>query len=68
MEKVYKAEELKKMPTIATGQAFDLKVESDGLRVFLCRCGTEDGMPYDDAISIEKLKNGNWVETEMYRG
>lgn len=68
MAKRYTAEQLRRMPTISTGQADDLKVESDCERVWICRCGVTDGMPYDDAVSVENLKDGKWIETDLYRG
>jgi len=68
----YTAEELEEMPTLAQGQADDLKVEETihgtKYRVWLCRCGVEDGMPYDNAITIERYQYGRWIEVDMYPG
>jgi len=45
-------EELKKLPTLAQGQADDLKIDTGNLRVWLSRV--------DDTISIEQLVDGKW--------
>lgn len=66
--KRYTADELRNLPTLATGQADDLKVDTGDTRVWLCRCGVADGMPYENAISVESLVDGQWVDVEMYRG
>lgn len=65
---VYTAKELQNIPTISTGQSCDLKLDHGDKRVWLSRCGVEDGMPFENAISIEQLINGKWIETESYEG
>lgn len=62
----YTAAALKAMPTLAVGQADDLKVDEDGERVWLARTAIADGEPYDDKITIERLENGRWVVVEEY--
>lgn len=64
----YTAEELRKLPTLCTGQADSLKIDNGKTRVWLCRCGVADGMPYDNAVTVETLQNGRWIETDMYEG
>ena len=69
----YTAEELRAMPTLSTGQADDLKIErldGGGLRVWLSRMTVEDGMPYDDQITIEEYnhRDGRWVTIDEYQG
>lgn len=64
----YTAKELQNIPTISTGQSCDLKLDLGDKRVWLSRCGVEDGMPFENAISIEQLINGKWIETELYEG
>lgn len=65
---VYTAEELRDLPTLAQGQTDNLKIDTGTERVWLCRCGFEDGMPYDDMITIERLQDGRWVTVEEYPG
>jgi hypothetical protein len=66
--RTYTAEELENLPTLATGQADNLKIDTGTIRVWLCRCGIADGMPYDNAITVERLINGRWVEVDQYPG
>lgn len=71
--KRYTANELRDLPTLATGQADNLKLEFTDpyhgeVRVWLSRCGVEDGMPYDDIITIENLAEGRWVQVDQYPG
>lgn len=69
--------ELESLPTLSQGQADDLKFqflgdagfgpgEGDAWRVWLCRCGIEDGMPYEHTASIEELQDGRWVTVLEY--
>lgn len=60
------ADELDEMPTLAQGQADDLKIETVDERVWLCRCGVEDGMPFDNAVTVEYLLKGRWTEVAMW--
>lgn len=62
------ADDIRDLPTLSVGQADDLKVDDGTTRVWLSRCGVADGMPYDDAITIEKLIDGRWVQTDQYAG
>lgn len=65
----YTLKELESMPTLAVGQDADLKVEDkeNGTRVWLSRVGVEDGMPYDNAVIIEKLIDGKWEVVHQYQ-
>ena len=57
--------ELEAMETLSTGQAHDLKLETDdGLRYWLSRCGAEDGQ--DFAVDVEQLVNGRWELVHRY--
>jgi CDGSH-type Zn-finger protein len=62
----YALAELEDLPTLAQGQADNLKIDTGEARVWLCRCGVEDGMPYDNAVTVEVLDNGRWVESHRY--
>lgn len=59
-------DELDEMPTLEQGQADDLKIATVDERVWLCRCGVEDGMPFDNAVTVEYLLKGSWVEVAMW--
>ena len=64
----YTAGELRDLPTLSVGQADDLKIDDGTTRVWLCRCGVADGMPYNDAITVERLKDGRWITVDTYPG
>lgn len=64
----YTAAELEELPTIAEGQADDLKIETASTRVWLSRCSVEDGEPFNDKVTVERLQSGRWVEEEVYAG
>lgn len=63
----YTLRELRALPTLATGQADDLKVDEREMRVWLSRCKIEDGEPYNNKVTIERLRGGRWVETDHYQ-
>jgi hypothetical protein len=65
---LYTARDLAARPTLAQGQADDLKVELDGVRVWLSRCGVEDGAQFDNAITIEVRISGRWETVDVYPG
>ena len=62
----YTLAELESMETLCVGQADDLKVEEDGKRIWLCRCGIADGMDYDNMVSVEEYINNSWIITRTY--
>lgn len=61
------AAELDKLPTLCQGQAADLKFDDGTYRYWLHRTGIEDGEPYENTISVEKLENC-WIEIDSYDG
>jgi hypothetical protein len=65
--KHYTLKELEDMPTLHSGQYDNLKIDAENTRVWLSRLGVADGMPYDNAVTVETLLNGSWVEREVYR-
>ena len=65
---VYTARELERKRTLSTGQCSDLKIDTGKERVWLSRCSVEDGEPYNNKVSVEKLRNGRWVTVEEYEG
>ena len=62
----YTLAELENLPTLTVGQADDLKIDDGSTRVWLCRCGIEDGMPYDNQVTVQKLADGRWETVEEY--
>lgn len=51
----YTLAELSALPTLSQGHTDDLKIETKGVRVWLSRMTVEDGMPYDNQVTVEKL-------------
>jgi len=62
----YTLQELTDRPVLCVGQADNLVIETDDTRVWLSRCGVEDGEPYEDKVTVETLRRngGRW---EIYR-
>lgn len=60
--------ELASMPTLATSQSSDLKVDEDGVRFWLARTNVEDGEPYEQTVHVEQLIDGRWEPLETYDG
>ena len=54
------------MKTIHTGQCDDLKIDDGTYRVWLSRVGVEDGMPYENAVTVEQLVDGCWKSVDIY--
>ncbi len=52
VEAIYSAEELAGMPTLSAGHCCNLKVDTGGLRVWLCRVG--------GGVTVEKYADGRW--------
>jgi hypothetical protein len=55
--KHYTLAELEALPILATGQADDLKIDTEDTRVWISRCGVEDGEPYPNKVTVEKLQH-----------
>ncbi len=64
----YTAAELKRKRTLSTGQCDSLKVDTGTMRVWISRCTVADGEPYNNKVSVEKLRNGRWETVETYKG
>lgn len=58
--------ELDALPTLHQGQADDCKIETDTERVWLSRCTTGDGEPWDNKVTVERLVAGSWIEVELW--
>lgn len=61
--------ELRKLPTLATGQADDLKLEDLdlGYRVWLSRCSIADGEPYNNKVSVERYVGNRWKTVREFQ-
>jgi hypothetical protein len=62
----YSVEYLESLPTLHQGQADDCKLDDGETRIWLSRCTVEDGEPYNNKVTVERLVDGRWVETETY--
>lgn len=62
----YTLDYLSSLPTLAVGQADDLKIDDGQMRVWLSRMTVEDGAPTDGMVSIEWNIGGTWMTTEEY--
>lgn len=63
----YTLARLRSLPTLESGHMDDLKVRTSTEKIWLSRMAKEDGMPYDNQVTIERLQNGRWVETRKYQ-
>lgn len=72
---MYTLASLQSLPTIVTGQSDDLKIEGKFVfhgrsvykRVWLSRCGVEDGEPYPNKVTIEVLSDTGWQTIATFR-
>jgi hypothetical protein len=62
----YSLAALEAMPTLSVGQADNLKVDLGDTRIWLARVVVDDGMPYDNMVTVEKLVDGIWETVEEY--
>ena len=49
--------QIEKLPTLHVGQFDDLKIETADTRVWLSRMTIEDGQPYNNQVTEEKLEH-----------
>ena len=64
--KKFTLKELQQLETITQGHTDNLKIKTENTKVWLSRMTVEDGMPYDNMVTIEKLIDGRWEITEEY--
>lgn len=50
------------------GQADDLYIDHPSYRVWISRMSTEDGEPFNDAVTVEINDNGRWVDALRLNG
>ena len=67
--KQYTLKQLEALPTLSVGQADDLKIETEVTRIWLSRCGVEDGEPFPNKVTVEAwdFDNGFWAEERTYQ-
>jgi hypothetical protein len=65
--KHYSLAQLQRMPTLESGHTDNLKFRSPTFKVWLSRMTKEDGMPYDNQVTVEHLVKGKWVTRSVYR-
>jgi len=63
----YTLKQLQQRKTLCTAQSCNLKIETATMRVWLSRCSVEDGKPYNNKVSVEKLVKGRWVTVYQYQ-
>lgn len=59
-------DELEALPTLSVGQSCNLKIDEGDRRIWLSRCTVADGEPFDNAVTVETLVDGRWVDFERY--
>lgn len=63
----YTLAELEALPTLHQGQMDDLKIKTNYIQVWLSRMTKEDGIPYDNQVTIERLNSSyNWVTVSQF--
>lgn len=60
----FTSKELKKMPTLSTGQAEDLKHDDGEHRWWLDRVGPDSGATH--RVAVEELVQGRWKVVHQY--
>jgi len=69
----YDTKTLEALPRISEGHSEDLKVETtldDGTpaRVWLSRCGLDDGELWENTVTLETCPDGRWVTVQRWNG
>jgi len=62
----YSLQELNKMDTIMEGHSEDLKYDKKHIRIWLSRMTIEDGMTYNNEVSVEVRVNDQWSIVDTY--
>lgn len=62
----YSLAEIESMPTINQGWTDNLKIDTGTERVWLSRLTVEDGNPYNNQVTVERLTDGCWKTVEEY--
>lgn len=64
--KKYTLRELQQRETIEQGHTDNLKIKTGDIKIWLSRMTVEDGMPYNNMVTVEKLIDGKWETIEEY--
>jgi hypothetical protein len=62
----YTLDDLECRTTLSEGQFGNLKIETEGFRVWLSRMHVADGAEYENGVTVEHLINGSWVTINEY--
>lgn len=62
----YSLSEIEALPTLHQGQYDNLKVQEADRKVWLSRLTVEDGMPYNNQVTVEELRDGSWITVDEY--
>lgn len=65
--KHFSLQELESLETLSSGHFDNLKLESKNCRIWLSRMTIEDGMPYNNQVTEEKLVEDGWVIVDQYK-
>ncbi len=63
----YTLNELQNLPNLGDSHFDNLKIETKNSRVWLSRCTVDDGEPYNNKVTVERLVNGNWKIIQTYQ-
>ena len=61
-------EQLEAMPTLLQAHTCDMKFNDGEVRLFLSRCDSRDGEPFDNTVYLEIYDGRNWVDQGYYDG
>jgi hypothetical protein len=64
----FEASDLRQKTTKAQGQTDDLKLDTGKTRYWVARTTVDDGEPYNNRVTIERLEDDKWVTVDTYDG
>jgi hypothetical protein len=62
------ADLLERLPVLEADKECDLRVDNGQVRVWLSRCGTADGEPFERTVYVESNIGGHWVDVGYFDG
>lgn len=62
----YTVQYLASLPTLHEGHFDNLKIETPKQRVWLSRLTVEDGVPYNNEVTVQQKIKGDWVTVKRY--
>ena len=63
---MFTLDQIEAMPTIYQGHTDDLKIETPITRVWLSRLTVEDGMPYNNMVTVDSHGQYGWETINEY--